>query len=73
MRSKYLLFIMDQELSANLFDIDYFKVRSRRSMKNPAFHEKKEKNRKINLGGPKKRHPKYGPKHKTLKPARPRL
>jgi ATP-dependent RNA helicase RhlE len=64
---------MDQEQSANLFDIDYFKARSRKSMKNPAFHEKKEKNKKVNLGGPKKRHPKYGPKHKTLKPVRPRL
>jgi ATP-dependent RNA helicase RhlE len=63
---------LEEERPTNLFDIDYLKAGSR-SMKNSAFHEKKGKNKKVNLGGPKKRHPKYGPKHKTTRPARPRL
>jgi ATP-dependent RNA helicase RhlE len=63
----------DNNDSANLYDKEYFKARTFKSMKNKAFHEKKEKNKKINLGGPKKRHPKYAPKHKTLRPAKPRL
>lgn len=63
----------EQERPTHLFDTDYLKSDASRFLKNPAYHIKKEKNKKINLGGPKKRHPKFGPRHKTLKPARPRL
>jgi ATP-dependent RNA helicase RhlE len=41
-----------------------------------AFHEKKDKNKKVNLGGPRKRNPKFGKPasaHKTTKPAKHRF
>lgn len=64
---------LEEERPTHLFDIDYLKAGKPRSMKNSAFHEKKGKNKKVNLGGPKKRNPKYGKKHKTTRPSRPRL
>jgi ATP-dependent RNA helicase RhlE len=64
---------LEEERPTHLFDIDYLKAGKPRSMKNSAFHEKKGKNKKVNLGGPKKRNPKYGKKHKTTRPPRPRL
>jgi len=64
---------LEEERPTNLFDIDYLKSNTPGSVRNSAYHEKKGKNRKINLGGPKKRNPKYGPKHKTTRPPKPRL
>lgn len=63
----------EEERPTRLYDIDYLKSESSKKSKNPAFHEKKEKNKKINLGGPKKRNPKHGPKRKSVKPPKPRL
>jgi ATP-dependent RNA helicase RhlE len=53
-----------EEIETPLYDKDYLKVKNT-TPKKAAFHEKKGKNKKINLGGPKKRNPKYG---KPLKP-----
>jgi ATP-dependent RNA helicase RhlE len=62
----------EEERPTRLFDIDYLKETTK-PRKNSAFQEKKEKNMKVNLGGPKKRNPKHGPKHKTTRPPKPRL
>lgn len=56
--------LLPEEVPAPLFDKDYLKKVEVKSVKG-AFHEKKGKNKKVNLGGPKKRNPKYG------KPAKP--
>lgn len=58
--------LLKEEIPAPLFDKDYLKVKTQ-PVKNAAFHEKKGKNKKVNLGGPKKRNPKYG------KPAKPKF
>lgn len=64
---------LEEERPTNLFDIDYLKSNTRRSARTSGYHEKKAKNRKVNLGGPKKRNPRYGIKHKTTRPPRPKL
>jgi ATP-dependent RNA helicase RhlE len=51
--------LTEEEKPGKLFDKDYLKIPSRKDFQG-AFHEKKEKNLKVNLGGPKKRNPKYG-------------
>ncbi|MDP4209806.1 MAG: DEAD/DEAH box helicase [Bacteroidota bacterium] len=62
--------IISQELIEEenplLFDKDYLK-RAASKVPEGAFHEKKGKNKKVNLGGPKKRNPKHG------KPIRPKF
>jgi hypothetical protein len=63
----------EEERPTNLFDIDYLKTDVPRLKKDSAFHEKKKKNTKINLGSQMKRNPKHGPKHKTTRPPKPRL
>lgn len=55
----------EEERPTSLFDKDYLKPQTKKVV--GAFHEKKNKNKKINLGGPKKRNPKYG------KPLRPKF
>ena len=62
---------IDEEQPAKLFNIDYIKSKKSKAPVNSAFHEKKEKNKKVNLGGPSIRNPKRGPKHKTTRPPRP--
>jgi ATP-dependent RNA helicase RhlE len=62
----------EEERPGNKFNIDYIKAGPTKAPAG-AFHEKKAKNKKVNLGGPKKRNPKHGPKHKTTKPPKPRL
>lgn len=47
------------EIPAPLYDKDYLKEPIPKAPAG-AFHEKKAKNKKVNLGGPKKRNPKYG-------------
>jgi ATP-dependent RNA helicase RhlE len=47
------------EIPAPLYDKDYLKEPTPKAPKG-AFHEKKDKNKKVNLGGPKKRYPKHG-------------
>jgi len=63
----------EEERPTRLFDKDYLKQEKKKSKNDSAFHEKKAKNTKINLGSKLKRNPKHGPKHKTTKPPRPRL
>jgi ATP-dependent RNA helicase RhlE len=63
----------EEERPTRLFDKDYLKQEKTKPRKNSAFHEKKEKNTKINLGSQKKRNPKHGPKRKTTRPPKPRL
>jgi ATP-dependent RNA helicase RhlE len=65
----------EDERPAALYDKDYLKT-SLTAKPQGAFHEKKEKNMKINLGGPRKRNPKYGKpasRYKTTKPAKHRF
>ncbi len=50
----------EEENPSNLFDKNYHKSSSAIRDSQGAFHEKKEKNKKINLGGPGVRNPKYG-------------
>ena len=52
----------EEESPTNLFDKSYYKSSSIKNSQG-AFHEKKEKNKKVNLGGPGTRNPKFG-KHK---------
>jgi ATP-dependent RNA helicase RhlE len=54
--------LTDEEKPSNLFDKNYLKAGSKKNYQG-AFHEKIGKNKKINLGGPKKR--------KELTPAKP--
>jgi ATP-dependent RNA helicase RhlE len=49
----------EEESPTNLFDKNYHKASTIRDSQG-AFHEKKEKNKKINLGGPGTRNPKFG-------------
>lgn len=63
----------EEERPTRQFDIDYLKPEASKPRLNSAFHEKKGKNKKVNLGGPKKRNPKHGPKRKTIRPPKPRL
>jgi ATP-dependent RNA helicase RhlE len=58
--------LTEEEKPGKLFDKDYLKIAPRKDFQG-AFHEKKEKNLKVNLGGPKKRNPKFG------KPLRPKM
>jgi ATP-dependent RNA helicase RhlE len=51
--------LTDEEKPASLFDKNYLKIPSWKGSQG-AFQEKKGKNLKINLGGPKKRNPKHG-------------
>ena len=50
---------MEEEKPGILYDKNYLKSPSIKGSKG-AYHEKKEKNLKVNLGGPKIRNPKYG-------------
>ncbi len=50
----------EEESPTNLFDKNYHHSSTTIRESQGAFHEKKEKNKKINLGGPGVRHPKYG-------------
>lgn len=64
------------EIPAPLFDKDYLKAPAPKAPAG-AFHEKKDKNKKVNLGGPKKRYPKHGkpaqaPHEKSIR-RKPRL
>lgn len=52
------------EIPAPLYDKDYL-TQTLPKPPQGAFHEKKGKNKKVNLGGPKKRNPKYGKPAKT--------
>lgn len=56
--------LFPEEMPTPLYDKDYLKHPVQK-IPVGAFHEKKAKNRKVNLGGPKKRNPKHG------KPAKP--
>jgi ATP-dependent RNA helicase RhlE len=53
--------LFQDEIPVPLYDKDYLKSPAQKSVKG-AFHEKKAKNRKVNLGGPKKRMQKNGKK-----------
>ena len=58
----------EEENPTNLFDKNYHKSSSAIRESQGAFHEKKEKNKKINLGGPGVRNPKYGKQKKQPVP-----
>lgn len=61
--------LLEEEIPVPLFEKHYNKA-FKLTKTQGAFHEKKEKNKKVNLGGPKIRNPKHGtPKHlRTAKP-----
>lgn len=63
----------EEERPTKLFDKDYLQQGKKKPKISSAFHEKKKKNTKVNLGSQMKRNPKHGPKHKTTKPPKPRL
>jgi ATP-dependent RNA helicase RhlE len=63
----------EEERPTNLFDIDYLKNGNSMPSLDKAFHEKKEKNKKVNLSKPKKKIPQQGLKYKTAKPSRRRF
>jgi ATP-dependent RNA helicase RhlE len=50
--------VLTEDEKNNLFDKDYLEKVPRKDSKG-AFHEKKDKNKKVNLGGPRKRNPKF--------------
>ena len=58
----------EEESPTNLFDKNYYKSGTAIKGSQGAFHEKKEKNKKINLGGPGTRNPKFGVKKKQPVP-----
>jgi len=58
----------EAENPTNLFDKQYYKADTAIRGSQGAFHEKKEKNKKINLGGPGTRNPKFGVKKKQPVP-----
>ncbi|MDP4273099.1 MAG: DEAD/DEAH box helicase [Bacteroidota bacterium] len=62
----------EEEQPAKLFDIDYLKAVSFKPKINSAFQEKKEKNKKVNSGGM-RRKLKNESKHKNTKPTKPRF
>jgi len=53
----------EEESPTNLFDKNYHNSFSLKDSQG-AFHEKKEKNKKVNLGGPGRRNPKFGKQKK---------
>ncbi len=57
----------EEESPTNLFDKNYHKSSTIRESQG-AFHEKKEKNKKVNLGGPGTRNPKFGKQKKQPAP-----
>jgi ATP-dependent RNA helicase RhlE len=57
----------EEENPSNLFDKNYFNANSIKFSQG-AYHEKKEKNKKINLGGPGHRNPKFGVQKKQPVP-----
>jgi len=57
----------EKESPTNLFDKNYHKSYSLKDSQG-AFHEKKEKNKKVNLGGPGTRNPKFGKQKKQPVP-----
>jgi ATP-dependent RNA helicase RhlE len=57
----------EEENPSNLFDKNYFSASSIKFSQG-AYHEKKEKNKKINLGGPGHRNPKFGVQKKQPVP-----
>lgn len=63
--------LLDEEKPVNLGDKDYLKPMSTKAPKG-AFHKKKEKNKKINLGGPKNRSDKYERIKKAQNPHKPK-
>jgi ATP-dependent RNA helicase RhlE len=64
--------LMDEEKPSRLYDKNYLKTPSFKEMQS-AFHEKKGKNKKINLGGPKKRNPKHGKPASGQHPGQPKM
>jgi len=58
----------EEESPTNLFDKNYHNSSSTIKESQGAFHEKKEKNKKINLGGPGRRNPKFGKQKKQPVP-----
>lgn len=65
--------LFEEERPSKKYDIDYLRNAPAPSRPAGAFHEKKDKNKKVNLGGPRKRNPKHGPKPKSTRPPKPRL
>jgi len=47
--------LIDEEQEKSKFDINYLKDKTSKEPRGAAFHEKKEKNKKVNLGGPSRR------------------
>lgn len=47
--------LIDDEQEKSKFDINYLKDKTSKEPRGAAFHEKKEKNKKVNLGGPSRR------------------
>jgi ATP-dependent RNA helicase RhlE len=47
--------LIDDEQEKSKFDINYLKDKTAKEPRGAAFHEKKEKNKKVNLGGPSRR------------------
>jgi ATP-dependent RNA helicase RhlE len=66
--------LTEEESPSNLFDKNYHHSSTTIKESQGAFHEKKEKNKKINLGGPGVRNPKFGKQKKqpvsVVKPLR---
>lgn len=65
----------EDEKPTSLFDKNYHKEPSIKGSKG-AFHEKKDKNKKVNLGGPGRRNPKFdksGKRNKDYKTGKPRF
>jgi ATP-dependent RNA helicase RhlE len=63
--------LLDEEKPVNLGDKDYLKPMSTK-IPEGAFHKKKEKNKKVNLGGPKNRSDKYERIKKAQNPNKPK-
>jgi ATP-dependent RNA helicase RhlE len=65
--------LIDEERPVNLGDKDYLSKITRKAPKPKAHtHEKKEKNKKVNLGGPKNRKEKYEKLQKAKNPNKPK-
>lgn len=58
----------EEESPTHLFDKNYYNSSTTIKESQGAFHEKKEKNKKINLGGPGVRNPKFGKQKKQPTP-----
>lgn len=65
--------LTEEELAPNLGDKEYLAVPKKKIKggEGAAFHEKKAKNKKVNLGGPKKRKEKYEKLKRSQNPNRP--